>query len=180
MPLTRISDSTQIDHPDLREFAVMATWVAKREDAVGVHEEFVVDLVDEEQRSDLEPWEDDPLEVAWSVVYANFEAADQEVEARVTEGAGAGSGTLADRSSGCPRSLARATRALGRGCPGVGAKSRDEDRARARPAGSLGAAARGRHLAEYSLDIPRRGKCATTLFGCSRKVGSAAYFFWGA
>jgi hypothetical protein len=83
--MTRISDPTQIDHPDLREFAVMATWVAKLEDAVGVREEFVVDLVDEEQRSDLEPWEEEPLEVAWSVVYANFEAADQEVEARVTE-----------------------------------------------------------------------------------------------
>jgi hypothetical protein len=86
MPLTRISDSTQSDHPDLREFAVMATWVATREDAVGVREELVVDLVDEEQRSKLEPGEDDPLEVAWSVVYANCEAADQEVEARVTEG----------------------------------------------------------------------------------------------
>jgi hypothetical protein len=83
--MTRISDPTQIDHPDLREFAVMANGVAKLEDAVGVREEFVVDLVDEEQRSDLEPWEDDPLEVAWSVMYANFEAADQEVEARVTE-----------------------------------------------------------------------------------------------
>ena len=64
----------------------MATWVATLEDAVGVREELVVDLVDEEQRSDLEPGEDDPLEVAWSVVYANCEAADQEVEARVTEG----------------------------------------------------------------------------------------------
>jgi hypothetical protein len=68
MPMTRISDPTQIDHPDLREFAVMANGVAKLEDAVGVREEFVVDLVDEEQRSDLEPGEDDPLEVAWSVV----------------------------------------------------------------------------------------------------------------
>jgi hypothetical protein len=85
MPMTRISDPTQIDHPDLREFAVMATWVAKLEDAGGVREELVVDLVDEEQRSKLEPWEDDLLSVALSVVHANFEAADQEVEARVTE-----------------------------------------------------------------------------------------------
>jgi hypothetical protein len=59
--------------------------VAKLEDAVGVLEELVVDLVTEGQRSDLEPWEEDPLEVALSVVHANFEAADQELEARVTE-----------------------------------------------------------------------------------------------
>ena len=30
-------------------------------------------------------WDEDPLEVALSVVNANFEAADQELEARVTE-----------------------------------------------------------------------------------------------
>ena len=83
--MTRISDPTQIDHPDLREFALQAAWVAKLEDAVGVLEELVVDLVDEEQRSELEPWEEDPLEVALSVVHANFEEADQALEARVTE-----------------------------------------------------------------------------------------------
>jgi hypothetical protein len=60
--MTGISDPTQIDHPLLREFAVQAAWVAKLEDAVGVLEELVVDLVD-----------------------ANFNAAEQELEARVTE-----------------------------------------------------------------------------------------------
>jgi hypothetical protein len=83
--VTRISDPTQIDHPALREFAIQAAWVAKLEDAVEVLEELVVDLVDEEQRSELEPWEEDPLEVALSVVHANYEEADQALEARVTE-----------------------------------------------------------------------------------------------
>jgi hypothetical protein len=83
--MTRINDPTQIDHADFREFAVQAAWLAKLEDAVGVLEELVVDLVDEEQRSELEHWEEDPLEVALSVVEANFEAADQELEGRVAE-----------------------------------------------------------------------------------------------
>ena len=83
--MTRIDDPTQIDHPDLREFAIQATWVAKLEDAVEVLEELAVDLVDAEQRSELEPWEEDPLEVALSVLQANFEAADQALEARVAE-----------------------------------------------------------------------------------------------
>ena len=83
--MTRISDPAQIDHADLREFAVHAAWVAKLEDAVEALEELVVDLVDEEQRSKLEPWDEDPLEVALSVVHANYEEAEQALEARVTE-----------------------------------------------------------------------------------------------
>ena len=47
--MRRISDPTQIDHPDLRELVVEAAWVAKLEDAVGVLEEFVVDLVDDDE-----------------------------------------------------------------------------------------------------------------------------------
>jgi hypothetical protein len=83
--MTRINDPTQIDHAALREFAVQAAWVAKLEDAVEVLEDLAVDLVDEEQRSELESWEEDPLEVALSVVRANYEAADQKLEARLTE-----------------------------------------------------------------------------------------------
>jgi hypothetical protein len=45
----------------------------------------VVDLVDEDHRSELEPWDEDPLQVALSVVHANYEEADQELEARVTK-----------------------------------------------------------------------------------------------
>src|SRR5215208_4644423 len=81
--MMRISDPIQIDHPAIRVFAVQAAWVAKLEDAVGVLEELVVDLMDEGQRLDLEPWEEDPLEVALSVVHTNFEEAEQEFEARV-------------------------------------------------------------------------------------------------
>jgi hypothetical protein len=83
--MTRISDPTQIDHPDLREFAVQAAWVAKLEEAEGVLEELVVDLVDEDRPADMPMWEEDPLEVALSVVNTTFEAADQELAARVTE-----------------------------------------------------------------------------------------------
>jgi len=83
--VTRISDPTQVDHADLRELAVQAAWVAKLEDAVGALEELVVDLVDEDRPADVKVWDENPLEVALSVVHANFEAADQELEARVTE-----------------------------------------------------------------------------------------------
>src|SRR5687768_14809879 len=83
--MTRITDPTQVDHPELREFAIQAASVAKLEDAVGVLEDLVVDLADEELGSDVEPVEDDPLEVALSIVNAHFEEADQELEARVTE-----------------------------------------------------------------------------------------------
>jgi hypothetical protein len=83
--MTRSDDPTQIDHADLRNLAVSAAWVAKLEDAVGVLEELAVDLVDEEQRAELEPWDEDPLDVALSVVHGNYEDAEQALEARVTE-----------------------------------------------------------------------------------------------
>ncbi len=83
--MTRISDPTQIDHLELREFAVQAAWVAKLEEAVGVLEELVVDFVADDRPDDMPVWDEGPLEVALSVVNANFEAADQELEARVTE-----------------------------------------------------------------------------------------------
>jgi hypothetical protein len=82
--MARISDPTQIDHPDLRQFGVQAAWVAQLEDAVGVLEELVVDFVDEDRRLELDRWVEDPLEVALSVVHANYEEADHALEARVT------------------------------------------------------------------------------------------------
>jgi hypothetical protein len=48
-------------------------------------EELVVDLLDEEQHSDLKPFGENPLEVALSVLTANFEAAELELEARVAD-----------------------------------------------------------------------------------------------
>ena len=83
--MTRISEPTQIDHADLREFAVQAVWVAKLEEAAGVLEELVMDLVDDDRPDDMPVEDEDPLEVALSVVYANFEAADQTLEARLTK-----------------------------------------------------------------------------------------------
>jgi hypothetical protein len=83
--MTRINNPTQIDHPELRDLAVKAAWVAKLEDAYRILEDLVVDLVDEEQRSELEPWDEDPLEVALLMVHANYEDAEQALEARVTE-----------------------------------------------------------------------------------------------
>jgi hypothetical protein len=58
------------------------------EEATGVLEELMTDLADDEndeERARRAFWEADPLEVAWSVVQANFEEADQALEARVTE-----------------------------------------------------------------------------------------------
>jgi hypothetical protein len=50
----RSEDPTSIDHPDLRDFAVQAAWVARLEAAVGVLEDLVVDLGDEEPSSESE------------------------------------------------------------------------------------------------------------------------------
>ena len=51
--MTRIDDPTQIDHPKLRDFAIQAAWVAKLEEAVGVLEELVVDLGDDDRPADI-------------------------------------------------------------------------------------------------------------------------------
>jgi hypothetical protein len=64
MLMMRFSDPTQMYHPQLREFAVQAVWVAKLEEAVGVLGELGVDLGDDDRPSDVEVWEEDPLEVA--------------------------------------------------------------------------------------------------------------------
>ena len=83
--MTRSADPADIDHPQLREFALQAVWVAQLEEATGVLEELMTDLADDEDQTGRASWEADPLEVAWSVVQTTFEEADQELEARVTE-----------------------------------------------------------------------------------------------
>jgi hypothetical protein len=83
--MTRSEDPADIDHPQLRQFAVQAVWVAKLEAAVGVLEELVIDFVDEEPSAEAEPEEDHPLEVALALVEAEFEDDDRELEARVAE-----------------------------------------------------------------------------------------------
>jgi hypothetical protein len=59
--------------------------VATLKEAVGVLEELAVDLVDEGQHTNREPLAENPLEVAFSVQTANFEAAEHELEARETK-----------------------------------------------------------------------------------------------
>ena len=63
---------------------------------MGVLGELVVDLVDEDQLSDREHWNEDSLAVALFVVNANFEAANQEFEARVMDWLAQKSETRAD------------------------------------------------------------------------------------
>ena len=60
----------------------------------------------------LEPWEEDPLEVAFSVVHANYEEIDQALEARITEWLAQNRNT--GRSFGCWSSIP------GKSSPGSG------------------------------------------------------------
>ncbi|MDF3017123.1 MAG: hypothetical protein K0R44_2348 [Thermomicrobiales bacterium] len=142
--MARISDPSQIDHPDLREFGIIAAWVPKLEDTVGVLEELVADFVDEEQGSGLDPWDEDPLEVALSVVHTNDEVADQALEARVS------AWLVQDPEHWSIFRLVvldpwqEQTRAVAAGHAGLGMEPRDQHRACPLPAGSLWAAARGR------------------------------------
>ena len=135
--MTRSADPADIDHPQLREFALQAVWVAQLEEATGVLEELMTDLADDDDRTGRAPWEADPLETAWSVVQTTFEEADRELEARVTEWLAARPGTLADLPPGSPRSLARAARAVAQGGSGVGTEPRDEHGARALSTGPV-------------------------------------------
>ena len=57
-------DPADIDHPQLREFAIQAVWVAKLEEAVDVLEDLVMEPEGEEPVSEAEREEDHPLEVA--------------------------------------------------------------------------------------------------------------------
>jgi len=68
----RTSDPTQIDHPNLRELAVQAAWVAKLEDAVGVLKGLVFDLRGDDRPDDVLVWGEDSLEITLSVVNATF------------------------------------------------------------------------------------------------------------
>src|SRR5215218_2011170 len=85
--MARISNPSHVDNPELGELAMQAAWVAKLEDAVAVLEDlvFATDNDDEEiePNPDLEPWEEDPLDVALDVVRANAEEADRRLEERV-------------------------------------------------------------------------------------------------
>jgi hypothetical protein len=60
--------------------------VPKLKEAVGVLEVLVVDPGGDDRPDDVPVWDEDALEITLSVVNATFEAAEQELEARVTEG----------------------------------------------------------------------------------------------
>lgn len=81
-------DPEAVDHPQLREFARQAVWVAKLEETAGALEDSVADLLgDAPDDSDLMGGngdrEEEPLEVALAVVTATFEDAEAELESRV-------------------------------------------------------------------------------------------------
>ena len=86
-----ITDPQAIEHPTLRELAREAVWVAKLEDAVGALEDLIADLLEpltdvdasltsEDQAADEE---EDPLQVALSVVASAHEEADAALEDRL-------------------------------------------------------------------------------------------------
>ena len=83
-----ITDPDQVDHPALRELGRAAAWVARLEEAVEALEDLVADLADGAEAAPLEdagatPAEEDPLEVALSVVRAAYEEADRALEERL-------------------------------------------------------------------------------------------------
>jgi hypothetical protein len=78
-------DPEAVEHPQLREFARQAVWVAKLAETAGVLEDDVVDLLgDAPDDGDLMgsngDCEEEPLEVALEVVSAAFEDANAELE----------------------------------------------------------------------------------------------------
>ena len=82
-----ITEPDRVDHPALREVARAAAWVARLEEAVEALEDLVADLVDGDEpdaRADAgaAPADEDPLEVALSVVRAAYEEADGALEER--------------------------------------------------------------------------------------------------
>ena len=81
-----ITDPAQVDHPELRELALQAAWVAKLEEATEALGDLVVDLADDEDDAgmDVDPADEDPLGVALAVVQAAYEDADRALEERAT------------------------------------------------------------------------------------------------
>ena len=81
-----ITDPAQVDHPELRELALRAAWVAKLEEAMEALEDLVLDLADDEDDAgmDVDPADEDPLGVALAVVQATYEDADRALEERAT------------------------------------------------------------------------------------------------
>ncbi|MDP9355003.1 MAG: hypothetical protein M3R02_06910, partial [Chloroflexota bacterium] len=69
----------QVDHPQIKEFAIEAAWVAQLEEAAGELEDLVGDMADLEGESTSRSTgrrSGQPLELAMKVVRERYEAAD--------------------------------------------------------------------------------------------------------
>src|SRR5687768_5959014 len=77
MQMARIYDPAQLAHPRLREFAVVAAWIATLAESVSDLEDLLIDVPPEERVppdfSTRWPWEFDSLVVALKVVQLNRE-----------------------------------------------------------------------------------------------------------
>ena len=75
-----VSDPAHVDHPEFRELALQAVWVAKLEEAMEALEDLVFDLSDDDITEDGA--DEDPLAAALAVVQAAHEEADRALEGR--------------------------------------------------------------------------------------------------
>ena len=84
---TPISEPDGVEHPELRQLALQAAWVAKLEAALGVLDDLLAAHEGGGGDAAGAPGEDDPnpLGVAYAVVLAAFEEADQALEAALIE-----------------------------------------------------------------------------------------------
>jgi hypothetical protein len=82
--MIRIHDPAQLTHPKLREFAVVAAWIATLAEAANDLEDLVVDVPPEERvlpdYSTPWPWDFDSFVVALSVMNHTRDAAEQSLE----------------------------------------------------------------------------------------------------
>jgi hypothetical protein len=85
----RYLDPRVVEHPELREFALQAAWVARLEESVEALEDLAQDLRTGERDADpnavLEPWEEDPLDAALLIVTNAHEEADRDLETGLIE-----------------------------------------------------------------------------------------------
>lgn len=78
------STPADVDHPVLRELAIAAAWVAKLEEALEMIEDLAVDVIGNDEQvdgtTDRAVWDEEPLDVAASVIESAYEEADRDLE----------------------------------------------------------------------------------------------------
>ncbi len=83
MQMARIYDPAQLTHPRLREFAIVAAWIATLAESANDLEDLLVDVPPEERvlpdYSTPWPWDFDSFIVALSIMNHTREAAEQSV-----------------------------------------------------------------------------------------------------